>query len=145
MKVTRRPPASSAEARARMRAMRQRDTEPELDLRRAMHAIGLRYNINRSLLLGSRRVVDVVFPRAKVAVLVDGCFWHSCPSHQTIPKANQEWWIAKLQANWNRDRDTDQRLKRHGWTVVRVWEHEKAPAAAARIARIVRRRLSRLE
>jgi DNA mismatch endonuclease (patch repair protein) len=105
-----------------------------------MHAIGLRFNVNRALLPGSRRVVDVVFPRAKVAVLVDGCFWHSCPAHKTIPKANREWWIAKLQANWMRDRDTDRRLAGEGWTVVRVWEHEKPSTAATRVARIVRGR-----
>lgn len=124
-----------------MRATRQRDTEAEVALRRAIHALGLRFNINRSVFPGSRRVVDVVFPRAKVAVLVDGCFWHSCPDHKTVPKANRDWWLEKLRANWDRDRDTDRRLTGEGWTVVRVWEHENPRTAAARVARIVRRRL----
>lgn len=121
--------------------MRQRDTDAEVALRRAIHALGLRFNVNRSLLPGSRRLVDIVFPRAKVAVLVDGCFWHSCPDHQSVPRANRDWWIAKLDANRKRDRDTDRRLTHEGWKVVRVWEHENASTAAARIARIVRRRV----
>lgn len=124
-----------------MGATRQRDTKAEMDLRRALHALGLRFTVNRVLLPGSRRLVDIVFPAARVAVLVDGCFWHSCPEHRSLPKANRAWWAAKLRANWVRDRDTDLQLMREGWRVVRVWEHETPKPAAARVARIVRRRI----
>jgi DNA mismatch endonuclease (patch repair protein) len=79
-----------------------------------------------------------VFTRAKVAVYVDGCFWHKCPTHATIPKANREWWVAKLETNVRRDRDTDDRLVAAGWTVVRVWEHEPPDVAAEQIARVIR-------
>lgn len=82
------------------------------------------------MLPGVRRRADVVFTSAKVAVFIDGCFWHRCPIHATNPKANAEFWAEKLTANEARDRDTDQRLVAAGWRVVRVWEHEH-PAAAA--------------
>ena len=87
-----------------------------------------------------RRRADIVFGPAKVAVFVDGCFWHSCPEHATIPKNNREWWIEKLEANVRRDRDTDRELEEAGWAVVRVWEHEDATPAAQRIEFEVRRR-----
>lgn len=140
-----RPTPSSADAQRRMRATRQRDTNAEIDVRRAMHALGLRFTVNRRLLSGSRRLVDVVFTRARVAVLIDGCFWHSCPEHRSVPKANRRWWIAKLEANWARDRDTDIRLTGEGWHVVRIWEHEPPHTAAARVAKIVRRRVRSLK
>ena len=81
-----------------------------------------------------RRRADIVFGPAKVAVYVDGCFWHSCPEHGTIPKNNRKWWIEKLEANVRRDRDTDRRLAEAGWLAIRVWEHEDMAEAAARIA-----------
>jgi DNA mismatch endonuclease (patch repair protein) len=87
-----------------------------------------------------RRRADVVFSRRKVAVYVDGCFWHSCEIHATTPKANRDWWVEKLQKNVDRDRDTDRRLAAAGWTVVRVWEHEDMHEAADRIAELVRQR-----
>jgi DNA mismatch endonuclease (patch repair protein) len=77
-----------------------------------------------------------------VAVYVDGCYWHSCPVHATVPKANRDWWRAKLEANVARDRDTDERLRAAGWLVLRVWEHEAAPEAANRVEEIVRGRLT---
>jgi DNA mismatch endonuclease (patch repair protein) len=80
----------------------------------------------------------MVFTRAKVAVYLDGCFWHSCPEHATTPKANRGWWVTKLQTNVERDRNTDDRLRGLGWTVVRVWEHEDPLEAATRVARAVR-------
>ena len=85
-----------------------------------------------------RRRADLVFTRAKVAVYVDGCFWHGCPLHGTWPKANAEWWRAKLERNIKRDRDTDRQLEAAGWRVARVWEHEDMVAAAVRIAEAVR-------
>lgn len=99
-------------------------------MRRELHRRGLRYFVDRAPLKGQRRRADLVFPRRKVAVYVDGCFWHSCPVHATKPKNNAEWWAAKLEANVVRDRSTDAALADAGWTVVRVWEHQ-APASAA--------------
>ena len=112
-----------------MTRVRQRDTASEVALRRELHRRGRRFFVDRAPIKGRRRA-DIVFPRAKVAVFVDGCFWHSCPLHATSPKNNAEWWSAKLKVNVQRDRDTDATLHSAGWTVVRVWEHE-SPAAAA--------------
>lgn len=136
---TTRPSASSPSVRKRMQATRRRDTTCELDLRRELTALGLRYRIERAV-PGSRRRMDVVFPSLRIGVFVDGCFWHSCPVHGTWPKANAEWWRAKILGNVTRDRDTDARLKALGWTVIRVWEHEEPSKAASKILRAVSRR-----
>jgi DNA mismatch endonuclease (patch repair protein) len=85
-----------------------------------------------------RRRADMVFTKARVAVYVDGCFWHRCPIHGTAPKANRDWWAKKLDANVRRDRDTDRQLEAEGWRVVRVWEHEAMKDAADRIEAVVR-------
>src|SRR3954447_5164896 len=108
-----RPAASSEHVRRRMEKQVRRDTKPELELRRAVWRLGLRYRVDIAPIPGRRRA-DLVFTRAKVAVYVDGCFWHSCPTHATIPKANREWWVAKLDTNVRRDRDTDRRLAEAG-------------------------------
>lgn len=126
--------------RARMRTQRERDTGVEREIRSRVHAFGLRYQLHRRLLPASRREVDMVFPTARVAVFVDGCFWHSCPRHGTWPKNNAPFWRRKLEENVRRDRDTDARLIADGWRVLRVWEHEAAEEAAARIAEVVRAR-----
>lgn len=123
-----------------MQRQARRDTVPELALRRALHRLGLRYRVDRAVGPGVRRRADVVFGGAKVAVFVDGCFWHRCPQHATDPKANAQWWRDKLDRNVARDRETDATLAAQGWLVVRVWEHEDAVAAAARIAELVRAR-----
>ena len=127
------PAPSSIQARNRMVATRQRNTTSELVLRRALHAAGLRYRLHRSVLPGLRRHADLVFGPRRVAVFVDGCFWHGCPIHATYPKANESWWRDKLETNQRRDRDTDRRLADAGWLVVRVWEHESSIDALARI------------
>ena len=127
------PEASSDEALKRMRSTRQRGTAAELAVRAAGDALGLCYEVDRSPMLGIRRRADLVFEAERVAVFVDGCFWHACPEHATWPKANAEWWRAKIEANVARDRDTDRRLTEAGWRVVRVWEHEAADDAASRI------------
>lgn len=132
------PPASSPDAFRRMRSARQRDTGPEIAIRRALHAQGLRFRVNYSVLPGTRRRADIVFPRAKIAVFVDGCFWHFCPIHRTLPKANASWWLAKLRANRSRDADTNRSLRKAGWRVERIWEHESVPVAVARIVDAVR-------
>jgi DNA mismatch endonuclease (patch repair protein) len=116
----------------------RRDTKPELALRRELWRRGLRYRVDVPPIRGLRRRADLVFTRSKVAVYVDGCFWHTCPTHATLPKANREWWIAKLAKNVERDRDTDARLVDKGWAVVRVWEHEPVKDAADRVEAIVR-------
>ena len=127
------PAASSIDVLRRMQAQRRRDTVPELALRSQLHRKGLRFRVDRVVLPGIRRRADVVFARARVAVFVDGCFWHACPQHATRPRANADWWAQKLAANERRDRDTDQRLDAAGWRVVRVWEHEDMAAAAEQI------------
>jgi DNA mismatch endonuclease, patch repair protein len=134
-----RPKPSSAEALNRMRSTRRRDTDAEMALRSALHRLGLRYYVDRPVLKGVRRRADVVFPRAGVAVFVDGCFWHGCSLHATWPKANADFWRHKIEENRRRDMDTTRRLEEAGWRVVRVWEHEAADEAAKRIEELVRR------
>lgn len=111
---------------------RRRDTAPEIAIRRAVHARGLRYRVDATL-PGTRRRADLLFTRAKVAVLVDGCFWHGCPEHGTQPKRNASWWAEKIAMNIRRDRDTDSRLTAADWKVVRVWSHEPVDQAVERI------------
>jgi DNA mismatch endonuclease (patch repair protein) len=101
-----------------------------------LHARGLRYRVD-AVLPGMRRRADLLFTSARVAVFIDGCFWHGCPDHGTQPKSNAAWWAEKIISNVKRDRDTDQRLAAEGWTVVRVWEHEAPAMAAARVAAVV--------
>jgi len=120
---------TDAATSARMARVRNRDTAAELAVRRELHRRGRRYFVQRAILPGRRRP-DIVFPRAKVAVFVDGCFWHSCPRHATRPKTNGTWWAEKLARNVARDRQTDADLEAAGWRVVRVWEHEPATSAA---------------
>lgn len=131
------PAASSPAALKRMQRQARRDTKPELALRRALHALGLRYRVDYPVVPGARRRADVAFTRAKVAVFVDGCFWHGCSMHATKPKANAEWWADKLSANVVRDRDTDERLRAAGWVVVRLWEHEDMTTAAGAIETLI--------
>lgn len=130
---------SSPEASLRMKRVRQKGTSAEWALRRELYALGLRYRLQVPVLTKPRRVADVAFIGPRVAVFVDGCFWHGCPQHATWPKQNAEFWRAKILANQERDRDTDTRLRANGWEVVRVWAHETPKEAALRIARVVRR------
>ncbi|NED17398.1 very short patch repair endonuclease [Streptomyces sp. SID9913] len=115
-----------------------RDTGPEIAVRRLLHASGLRYRLNVPVPGMPRRTIDIVFRRAKVAIFLDGCFWHGCPLHATSPKANAEWWRAKLDKNMARDIETTEHLRREGWTVLRFWEHETAEDIAIRISTAVR-------
>jgi len=123
-----------------MQGQAARDTQPELALRRLLYSAGLRYRVDRAPLPGLRRRADVVFGPARVAVFVDGCFWHGCPQHGTRPRSNEQWWHDKLERNRRRDRDTDDRLLAAGWQVLRVWEHEDPAAAAQRVQAAVRAR-----
>ncbi len=133
-------PADDATKR-RFQRQARRDTAPELLLRRELWRRGLRYRVDQKV-VGRRRRVDIAFTRAKVAVFVDGCFWHSCPIHSTRPKNNADWWAAKLEANVARDRATDDELIAAGWTVVRVWEHESVITAADRVQATIRQAMS---
>jgi DNA mismatch endonuclease (patch repair protein) len=126
--------------RTRLRAQGRRDTKPELLLRSELHRRGLRFRVDRSPVKGVRSRADLVFGPSRVAVFVDGCFWHSCPQHGTIPKNNRGWWTEKLQVNGERDRRAGRTLAEAGWLVIRVWEHDDVVVAADRIERAVRTR-----
>jgi DNA mismatch endonuclease, patch repair protein len=131
--------ASSPASRAVMRANPGRDTRPELALRSAAHKLGLRYRVNIRPLKELRRTADMVFPKAKIAVFLDGCFWHGCPEHHRSARgATAEFWNDKIVDNRRRDIDTDNRLRAAGWRVFRVWEHEDPDKAASEIALLVR-------
>lgn len=123
-----------------MQRVRQKNTAAESALRRELHARGLRYRVHVLVLVKPRRVADVAFSGLRVAVFVDGCFWHGCPLHATWPKENAEFWRVKILANQQRDRDTNERLRASGWAVVRVWAHEPPDEAATRIATIIAQR-----
>ncbi|MAT53906.1 MAG: very short patch repair endonuclease [Saprospirales bacterium] len=125
-----------------MKRVRQKSTNAELELRRALHAKGLRYRLHLPLIKRPRRVADIIFPRQRVAVFVDGCFWHGCPEHGTWPKKNADFWRNKIIANRERDADTNKRLEALGWKVVRIWSHHAPMEAASMIARIIEERKS---
>ena len=139
------PRSSSRIASERMRVVRSRDTTAEINIRKGLHAKGLRYSVNCAVLPDLRRRADIVFPRLKIAIFVDGCFWHSCPRHRSQPKANGEWWNQKLAANRRRDTDTNRKLRRAGWRVIRIWEHEPPSRAADVIASVVMERRLHLQ
>ncbi|MEU8039389.1 very short patch repair endonuclease [Streptosporangium sp. NPDC049078] len=130
--------ASSEATRASMRSNKGRDTKPELALRRAVHALGLRYRVSYRPLKAIRRTADLVFTRAKVAVFMDGCFWHGCPQHHTVAVTNAGFWAEKVRRTRERDAETDRLLAEAGWRVVRVWEHEDPVQAARRVETMVR-------
>lgn len=123
-----------------MQANRGRDTKPELALRSAVHALGLRYRVSTRPLRDLRRTADMVFTTARVAVFLDGCFWHGCPEHHTTAETNTTFWANKVAVNWERDRDTDRRLAEAGWVAIRVWEHEDPRQAAVRVRSAVEAR-----
>lgn len=123
-----------------MKGNRKRDTKPEIALRSALHRAGLRFRKDFPIRPDAGRMIraDIVFTRARLAVLVDGCFWHSCPAHGTKPRSNTDYWELKLARNTERDREVDERLRGDGWLVVRVWEHESPESATARISMTLR-------
>lgn len=125
--------ASSTAVRAVMAANKGRDTRPERLLRSALYRQGLRYRVNARPLPDLRRTADLVFLKARVAVFVDGCYWHGCPDHYRPATKHSEFWREKIEGNRARDADTDARLREQGWTVVRVWEHEAADVAAVKV------------
>ncbi|MCY3851922.1 MAG: very short patch repair endonuclease, partial [Acidimicrobiaceae bacterium] len=129
--------ASSEATRKSMQGNRSRDTKPELAARSLIHAQGLRYRVGVRPLPGLRRTADVVFRRDKIAVFLDGCFWHGCPEHHTQPTTNSEYWSAKINGNIERDKDTNAQLEQAGWTVLRFWEHESPETVAEVVQRTV--------
>lgn len=110
--------------RRQMQAQKTSGTKIELEVRRRLHALGYRYRVNRRPLPDQQFRGDIVWSGRKLVVLLDGCFWHGCASHGSIPKSNTEWWHAKIEKNRERDRRVDQMLGERGWTVLRYWEHE---------------------
>lgn len=120
--------------RRSMLANRSRDTKPELRVRSAVHRRGLRYRVAARPISGLRRTADMVFRPAKVAVFIDGCFWHGCPEHYVQPRTNADYWSAKIDGNRQRDADTDHRLRDAGWTVLRYWEHQLVEGLVEAIA-----------
>jgi len=140
------PGATSPSASAMGRGNRKTDSGPEVAIRSALHRRGFRFRKNHLIPLPDRRGIrpDVVFTKARVAVFVDGCFWHSCPIHGTMPKSNPEYWKPKLARNVERDAQDTQALTNAGWTVVRVWEHTEPEVAAEKILkRLIEQNTSR--
>ena len=131
------PRPTSPAATRRMRSNRRSDTKPEVSLRSLLHRSGLRFRKDYAIRLSTGRVVhsDIAFTRRKIAIFVDGCFWHCCPDHGTIPKSNRSYWVPKLKQNRNRDRAIDQGLRTTGWRVMRFWEHVKPEVAMAELLR----------
>jgi DNA mismatch endonuclease (patch repair protein) len=121
-----------------MQANRRRDTSPELAVRKLVHAAGFRYRVDFRVVPELRTRADLAFTRTRIAVFIDGCFWHSCPEHGTRPKSNADYWIPKLARNVQRDRTTDAALESLGWRVLRFWEHEEPQKVATQIATAIR-------
>jgi len=128
----RRRPLTRSEIMSRVKS---RDSAAERALRSALHARGQRYRLHHRV---EGITVDIVFPGPEVAVFVDGCFWHGCPKHATFPKSNQGYWLPKLAENRERDKRQASKLRKAGWTVIRVWEHDCLPPATRVVTRIVK-------
>jgi len=123
-----------------MQANKSRDTGPEMALRRELFRRGLRYRVGLAPLPGIRRTIDIAFPGKKIAVMVDGCFWHGCPEHWTLSKHHSEYWENKIRENTQRDTSTNEMLSKAGWHVIRLWEHESVTTMADTVERAVRQK-----
>jgi DNA mismatch endonuclease (patch repair protein) len=134
--------ATSPATRRAMQANRRRDTAPEMAIRRLVHAAGLRYRVDARPLPTARHTADMIFTRARVAVFIDGCWWHGCADHYRPPARNTTYWAGKITRNRERDRLANEALIAAGWTVVRIWEHEAPESAARRIEAAVRGRVA---
>ncbi len=135
--MTASPVPSSDAARNRMKAVKQKDTLAEMRVRRLLHAMGLRYRVDHVVSRKPRRKADIAFLGPKVAVFIDGCYWHGCPKHGTSSKANAAFWKDKIETNKRRDADTNELLKKAGWVIIRAWEHEEPEKVASKIAKKV--------
>jgi DNA mismatch endonuclease (patch repair protein) len=123
-----------------MRANRKRDTGPEMRLRRWLHARGLRYRVNYVIHTDDGRMArpDIALPSRRLAVFIDGCFWHGCSAHGTNPRTNSVYWTAKIDGNKSRDLRDNEALRESGWVVLRIWEHEAADDAGPRVLKAAR-------
>ncbi|MDX3231155.1 very short patch repair endonuclease [Streptomyces sp. ME19-01-6] len=130
---------SSPDVSARMSRQTNRDTSAERAVRQLLHASGYRYRIHYPVPGMRRRKIDIAFTGVRLAVLIDGCFWHGCPEHATSPKANADWWRQKLDRNIERDQETNAQLLAEGWKVLRFWEHESPDAVMCQVAAAVDR------
>ena len=130
--------ATDEATRNKMLGNRSRDTKPELRVRSLVHKRGMRYRVNQRPLPRVRRTADIVFRRARVAVYIDGCFWHGCDQHYKEPKTNTSYWRDKIDRNRRRDRETDELLEAEGWLVLRFWEHEDPAEVAETVESSVR-------
>lgn len=135
------PTAKSQAISALMSRMPRESSKPEVALRRELHRRGMRFRLH---LRGLPGTPDIAFTRARVAVFVDGCFWHACPEHVTVPKNNREWWIAKLEGNVERDRRKDAELRDLGWVPLHLWEHTPTSDMADRVEALWRERTGRI-
>lgn len=132
------PKPTSDEVTRRMRRNRRTDTKPEVAVRSALHARGLRFRKHLAIRAGGVLVrPDVVFSRARLAVFIDGCFWHCCPLHKNVPRANNDYWRPKLERNQQRDRIVGEALEASDWRVVRAWEHEATDAVVERVLAVL--------
>jgi DNA mismatch endonuclease, patch repair protein len=129
------PVPLNAMVSAEMKRMPRSSTGPEILIRKELHRRGLRFRVNHPRLPGRP---DIAFTAARIAVFIDGCFWHACPDHGVVPTNNRDWWRSKLERNVQRDREKDVQLEELGWTVLHVWEHERPPDAANTIEQMWR-------
>lgn len=133
--MTQRPKPSSEQVSRNMKNVRVRDTGPEMAIRRLMFAAGMRYRVNyrpKEPNIG-RSSIDIAFPSKRLAIFVDGCFWHGCPEHGELPKANRRWWCSKLEANRKSDERVTNTLNSNGWHVLRFWEHQSPESVVEEI------------
>lgn len=137
--------ASSPGVRRSMVGNRSRDTSPEMQVRRHLHRVGLRYRVHARPIKDWNRRADIVFPRAKIAVFINGCFWHGCPQHFVQPKTNSDYWLPKINRNIERDAETSLRLRSEGWLVIQMWEHQDLAKEAERAAYKIQKRLLRTQ
>ena len=135
--------ASSKAVRKSMQGNKSRDTKPEMVVRRYLHSEGLRYRVHVRPIKDWNRRADIVFPKAKIAVFVNGCFWHGCPKHFVAPKSNVDYWIPKIKQNVGRDQETRTRLKANGWRVFVIWEHEDLVKRASTISGRIRHQMDK--
>ena len=127
-------PPSSAHATSTMRANRRRDTKPEIAIRSRLHRLGLRFRVDLPIRTSAGIVrPDIAFTRTRLAVFIDGCYWHGCPQHGEVPKSNRRFWLNKFDSNRRRDAAQTKLLKSEGWKVIRIWEHEEAGEAVERV------------